>query len=318
MARFLPGGLWHRLLRRLYDVYHQWFFRHFFVPIWIGVPPVLFGMAYPNAVLATAAAAVWAALWMGIAKAIAYVVDSRELTLGWLTGMAQALDNVVAAKEDRMANHVQNASTLAPETFWLQIPQPKIQIEEIVRGLSVFFAYVQTSERKVPVHVFLARVRDQALAELVVRFPKERNFSLAPLKDDHSTLVTALRNKRIVVVESIVDELKKSASERRYVSLGGIDSGSLICYPITYGTPSEVHYLLCIRSNTERHFRQIREQIYIDTLERFALQIRLEHSLRLMQEVLSAPKNNLGTHQGDVRDQRTTWPDGNEGGRSAI
>ena len=98
--------------------------------------------------------------------------------------------------------------------------------------------------------------------------------------------MTALRTRRIVVIESIRDELRKG-EKASYVDTGVAQdaSGSIICYPVITAA-NEVPFVISIHCDEEGYFKKASAEVYSVTLDRFALRINLEYCLDRLKEKL--------------------------------
>lgn len=227
-------------------------------------------------------------LVLSFAKWIVKNVENRGVNVEGLLSLVAAMDGVVGAKQKRFAGHVGNVGALTKETAFCAITQPEIQISEILRGICDLFNAARTSKRDQLIRVTFAEIEGGKIQSIPIFYPQDEpvTSSIQALNDSSSAILTAVRTKRMVVIDSIAAELKKGRG-RRFVDTGNADDnvGSLICYPVI--TPTrEVPFVISIHCDEDRYFKNEFAELYEHTLKRFALRLNLEYSLLLIKEEL--------------------------------
>lgn len=306
-------GWYDRVAQYLYRFYQQTWVKNFVGPLLIAAPPGLVTAFYANqafragvtnnlppvaefltenALWVVVVSAFYTPFLLAVARSILHRVDAKSITVNTLLRLNQALDRVVGCKEQRFSNHANRVAQLTKDTAFCTITQPDSQIAELVRGICEFFNAERGDDSTTLIKVILAELRNGQVTKIPVHYPEDEpvRASLDKLNDTRSGILTACKTCEVVVIESIAAELKKPRWERRFANAGndGDNVGSLICYPVTYG--SDVPFVISIHCERDGHFKDSKKKVYEHTLERFALRIRLEYSLLLMKEALCEPK----------------------------
>jgi len=248
---------------------------------------VLFSMIYPSLILI-------------FAKIVLSRAHARKMTDDWLHHLNVALDRVVGCKNVRFTDHVLSMDDLTRENAFCTITQPETQIAELVRGICEFFNAIRAEDKNVNdrsrlIRVTLCLIIDGNVESILISYPEDEATippqSVALLNDPSSCIQTSIRERDIVVIQSIESELKKAAEYRRFVDIGveGDNYGSLICYPVIYRATGDIPYVVTIHCDEDGYFREKKSELYKFSLDRFSLRVRLEHNLLLMKETLCEP-----------------------------
>ena len=251
--------------------------------------PDLAGLLQRYDVLFYLAAGAYSALLIAFAKAIAKRVESRSLDLAGVLTLEAAIDNVVGCKLERFEKHANGGAKITRDNVFATITQPSLQIAEITRGVAEYFnACRPAKKRQHLIRVLLAEIQNGKISEFVVSFPKDEPVRLtrAELNRSNSAIMTAVRSRRIVVIDSIEKELRKGRNAC-YVPGGNTDdaTGSIICYPVMGAARLPV-FVISIHCEEDRYFSRSKADLYAHVLSRFALRLNLEYNLLQLKERL--------------------------------
>lgn len=307
-------GLIDRLALNCHNLYHRVWIKLLIGPIVLAIPPILITTYYgvsdfksqvtnytPNlakalndyVVIGVLIAALYPTLILALARFVLQRVDSNALTAFWLTRLNAALDRVVGCKAIRFEEHATSNKLHSREDAFCLVTQPEIQIGELVRGICEFFNAVRPANEDKLIRVILAVVENGKIIKIAFQFPEDEfvRTPLHVLNDPKSTIQTALRNGEIVVIPSIVAEMKKPRDRQRYASGGNSldDVGSLICYPVICSNTREIPFVVSIHCDEDGYFNEEKRCVYQHTLDRFGLRMQLEYSLMRLKERVCEP-----------------------------
>ena len=298
----------------LHGQYRKWWIKFIVGPFLLATPPAVVSAYYgntefrtqltswysgasvlsDNVVIVVLGMALYPTVVLAGARFVLHYADANALTAFWLTRLNAALDRVVGCKASRFEdNALENGEqVIAPQTAFCTITQPQKQIGELARGICEFFNAIAPGNEDHLIRVVLVAVEDGKITNIPFHFPEDERVRATRevLNDPKSTIQTSLREKEIVVIQSIAAEMKKPKQERRYVSSGNSsdDVGSLICFPVPYGNAGEIPFVISVHCDNDGYFREAKRGIYQHTLERFGLRMQLEYSLLLMKERVCA------------------------------
>lgn len=304
------GGKRIRFCNWVFRIYKYWSVQYLIAPILLTIPPLIatkfeqdpeikaFVASWSPAtaefltshhIVLLVFGSIYSLFVLGFAKWVVKNVEGRGVSVEGLLGLVGALDSVVGAKQKRFAAHAASRNGLSKETAFCEVTQPQAQISEIVRGICDLFNAARTSKRDQLIRVTLATIEGGKIVEIPIFYPQDEpvNSSIQLLNDPSSAILTAHRNKKILVIESITSELKKHKG-RRFVDTGNPDDnmGSLICFPVVYPPTREIPFVISIHCDEDRYFKADFSELYQHTLQRFALRLNLEYSLLLIKEEL--------------------------------
>ena len=229
----------------------------------------------------------WAVLAFG--KSVSKRVESRSLDIAGLLTLLASIDQVVGSKLDRFRKHVNNVASLKAETAFDAITQPRLQISELTRGIADFFNASRPGKGNRLIRVVLVEMSDRRIKGIAVYFPMDEpvKATIDDLSKPNSTIMTAFKSRRIVVIESIKKELKKR-SGASYVDAGNEqdNNGSLICFPVVIPQSKNVPYVVSVHCDEDGYFKKAMSELYEHSLARFALRLNLEHGLLELKEKL--------------------------------
>jgi hypothetical protein len=235
------------------------------------------------------------ALILAVARGVIRRANSNVMTVDWFYPLNAALDRVVGFKERRFSDCVAKADNFAKETAFCNLTQPVTQIGELVYAICEFFNAAREeddtpNERGRLIRVLLAEISDGQVICVPVNYPeddpKPGSQAINALNSPYSTIQTAIRQRRMVIVSSITSELKKPSDSRIIVETGNRDdtTGSLICYPVFYN--DKAVFVISVHCDEDGYFSNEKYDLYEHSLDRFGLRLRLEYSLLLMKEAL--------------------------------
>jgi len=310
----VPKGSSHpynRFCRWLFERYKSPWVQYMVAPVVIGLLPLFITTFYGNqafksvivkympaiatvltnqVLLAIAFAFFYPAILLAFAKSVVKRVDSRGLRVDGLLALVASIDEVVGCKGTRFAERAKNPGNLTKENAFCTITQPRTQIAEIVRAICSLFNALRTSKNHNLIKVTLAVIENGQIAEIPIHYPQDEPVLAAKdaLNNRSSTILTAYRSRKIVVIDSIGNELQRPARKRRFVDAGSAEDnvGSLICYPVIHSETRSIPYVISIHCDEDKYFKSIFSDLYEHSLQRFALRLNLEHSLYLLKEKL--------------------------------
>ncbi|MBX9798091.1 MAG: hypothetical protein K2Y13_01405 [Burkholderiaceae bacterium] len=244
-------------------------------------------------------AGTWVFLLLGLYNMVLNFV--REQPDGWSNAPAillRSLDNIVGSKEQRFSRYLSHISTGSmksdPAQVFSYITQPSQQLNEII--LSMYLAMDSLLKEMLPSTKYVLKANlstidpEQNIKNIHFHYPSNLpvRSSMTHLNNPSSAIRTAVRNKRIVIIESIQMENVKPRS--RFVVTDEArrsEDGSLICYPVIYDPLNMVVFVISIYVDHPGTFKQKFAASYEEFLKPFALRIKLEYSLLALKEMTS-------------------------------
>lgn len=258
--------------------------------------PVLGAMLDHHVIVGVLLAGIWAFLMLAIYR-ISYTL-AQERPNGWADApgiLLRALDNVVGAKEQRFSNHLKSLATsnspAASASVFNFITQPGQQLNELILGLYSTIDSLLREQRtgKYVLKVNLAALdQNQDIKAIHFHYPSNHpvRSNLAVLNSQNSAIKTAVRTRKIVVLESILVE--SARAKPRFVVTDesrAEEDGSLICYPVFYEPLGAVVFVISIHVDQPGTFKPRYAASYVELLKPFALRIKLEYALLALKEL---------------------------------
>ncbi|MCZ4304761.1 hypothetical protein O4G98_08440 [Zoogloeaceae bacterium G21618-S1] len=237
---------------------------------------------------------IFAALW------VALLTLAKNVLSGWLKRepdgweqapqiLLSALDTIVGHKEQRFAKRLQQAThksaqgkPLTPAEVFRSITQPTAQFCRI--GEAIWWTFdllTRTSQERKDLRVQLGVVHQDKLKKFLCSYPSHLpvKSSLEELSHPSSSIMSAARSGRLVIVESTADEVSKADPQFRATrSLGPEDEGSLLCYPVEMPTKGVVIVISIFYPEDNTFVERYRAK-YDGVLSKFDLRVRLEYAL---------------------------------------
>lgn len=236
---------------------------------------------------------IYPTLLMAFARFVKHRVNSNGINQDVLLSLIAILDRIVGCKARRFGDYLKTlnrqpqSGNIGP-TFET-ITQPATQIAEITRGVcELFNVLLAEAKPRTLIKVVLARVEDNKVVDMPIFFPEDEpvRTRVEILNQPESTIMTAVRTKKIVIVESTLKESQKK-SGKRYVASEDDDTdfdGSLICFPIRHDLTNSIPFVLSIHSDEAGVFNKEHAELYKHLLGRFENRISLEYSLMKIKE----------------------------------
>lgn len=235
-------------------------------------------------------AAIYPTIVLKVAQMIAKRADSNGLSVDGLLALLASLDAIVGCKEARFAKQAASTAPLTKEEAFCKVTNPDTQIAEIVREVCNLFNATRTDKKKNLIRVTLAVIKDDKITEIPIYYPADEpvRSPIESLNKPCSAIQTAIKSKKLVVIEDIRKELQRPHKKRRFIDTGNeVDNaGSIICYPIIYSKTGKIPFVISVHCNDAGYFKNDFKDLYEHSLQRFALRLSLEYSLLQIKEKL--------------------------------
>jgi hypothetical protein len=264
--------------------------------------PLVSSILDHHVVVGTLLAGAWAFVLLGLLKWLANI--TQEQPEGWHDASSRllvALDNIVGAKEQRFSRHLLSSIKSGVQAdsgaVFQAITQPTQQLNELVHGIYSCIDSLLRSQLtgKYVLKVNLAAVDSNGnVSNIFFHYPSNHpvRSKLDDLNKPNSTIKNAIRTRKIVVLESILLESRKSKA--RFVvsddSRAGED-GSLFCYPIVYDALASVVFVVSGHVDRPGVFKSKFASSYGELLKPFALRMKLEYALMALKEATNGQGN---------------------------
>lgn len=301
-----------RASKWLVDIYSShWIIRYVVSPVFLAIPPTVIMAFYSNTILKTwvatehtwlnlmltnyvwlfiLIAAIYPTIILNLAKAVSKQANSNGLSVDGLLTLLASLDAIVGCKDARFAKQASAADQIPKEEAFCKITSPEIQISEIVREVCNLFNATRTDKKKSLIRVTLAVITDGKITDIPIYYPADEpvRSAIESLNKPSSAIQTAIKTKKLVVIDDIGKELQRPKSKRRFVDTGNeVDNlGSIICYPVLYNKTGKIPYVISVHCNDAGYFKSDFRELYEHSLQRFALRLSLEYSLLQIKEKL--------------------------------
>lgn len=198
--------------------------------------------------------AIFPGLCLLIGKEIHKRAHNNGLNIKGLTHLIKYLDEIVAYKNNRFAEHLRNKSSLSQENVFQTITNPMYQISEIIKNLGQFFNSTREENSEHLIRVVLAVINDEGnIKSIPVFFPSDEPISadFSFLNSPQSAIRAAVKNKDTVLITDISKELSKAKKLRKFAESPNLDDnhGSIICFPVicTYTGKGDLRNLNSLR-----------------------------------------------------------------------
>jgi hypothetical protein len=183
-------------------------------------------------------------------------------------------------------------SAASPDTLeMLTAADPGEQIRCLVEG--IYHAFQGGVKRPDELKVTLARMVADRIDEFECFLPQKAGprTSALELRVPECTFSIAAEQRRLIIIPDIKKELSKPKKKRRFAAGkdGGLNSGSMICYPIFHHELATVPYVIGVKYSEPNHFTSDSERRYEFILSQFAERICLEFSLRKLSQARQNP-----------------------------
>lgn len=242
---------------------------------------------------------VLAMLWAWLCDKTRRAVASRlnDTPSGWENAapiLLNLLGSVVGSKEQRFQAALIAANQkdpIDPGEIFNEITKPELQMREIMQNVYLAFDNLlrQNGRPRKKLKVNLALIKDGNVVKIMYHYPNDCPVlsPMSALNNPRSAIKTAVKKKRIEVVESMLDAGENPKGNFIVTDQARPDEdGSLICYPVTYKPISDVAFVISVCYLERGTFRNRFVNSYTEILEPFALRLRLEFSLLGLKEMI--------------------------------
>lgn len=228
----------------------------------------------------------------GLSSIISKHADENliEIPANTLNILLSGIDNVVGLKETRFRKFLTEVVPKikdSRESIFSEITQPRIQIAELIRGICELFNALHPKAKHKLIRVILAELVDGKVHQIPVFYPSDEppSVDIKTLNKPNSTILTSVKRKKIVIVESIRKEITKPPKQRRYIPAveGQPEKGSIICFPILC-QQNQIPFVVSIHCDQDGLFKENSLEYYEFLLARFALRLKLEYWLIRIKE----------------------------------
>lgn len=237
----------------------------------------------------------WAWFWHHIIRLTVKWLKSGPS--GWDNAapiMLQALGSVVGSKSARFLKALEEelkSQTHDASRVFETISQPEKQISELMLNLYLVFESLLKYEGqpRAQLKVNLAVIKDNKVVSIKYHYPHDHpvRSTIDSLNNPRSGIQTAIREKNLVVIESIRDEGEKHDGEFFITDNSRQEEdGSLLCYPVDLRPLAEVVFVMSVCYHERASFKKRFKQSYKEILDPFALRLRLEYSLLGLKELI--------------------------------
>ena len=243
---------------------------------------------------------IYPTLLIAFARFVMQRVNSSGINQNTLLSLIAVLDRVVGCKARRFGEYVA-ARSLKKETTdespFKIITQPELQIAEITRGVWELFNTLRAEANpRTLIKVVLVVIQGNKVVDTSVYFPEDEpvRVDIKVLNQPNSAIMTTLRTKKMVLIESTKKELQKKRN-RRYVASKEDNEDtdcSLICFPIRHEATKSIPFILSIHSDDAGVFKKENSELYEHLLGRFEIRIGLEYSLMKIKEEVTNREHN--------------------------
>lgn len=245
-------------------------------------------------------------MWLLLATLWAWLCDKiRRIVASWLNDAPSGWENaapillsllgsVVGSKEQRFQTALitaHNKDLIDPGEIFNEITQPELQMREIMQNVYLAFDSLlrKHGQARTKLKVNLAVIKDGEVLRIMYHYPNDCPVvsPMSALNNPRSAIKSAVRKKRIEVVESMLDAGENPNGNFIVTDQARTnEDGSLICYPVTYKPISDVAFVISVCYLERGTFRNRFARSYTEVLEPFALRLRLEFSLLGLKEMM--------------------------------
>lgn len=252
--------------------------------------PTVAGYLDEYVLLVMISAFIYPTLLIAAARFVLHRVSSNGVDRDTLLSLMAVLDRIVGCKAKRFGEYAagKKSSKVGQNPFEV-ITQPLSQIMEITRGVcELFNVLLSEAKPRTLIKVVLAETQGNKIVEIPVYFPEDEpvRVDMKVLNQPESAMMTALRTRKMVIIESTKKELQKRQN-RRYIAGEEDDKDadcSLICFPIRHEWTKSTPFILSIHSDIAGAFKYENSELYEHLLGRFERRISLEYSLMKIKE----------------------------------
>lgn len=305
-------------IEKLADIVGTWWIKHIIIPVITVIPFAVInfqikassgkdGAAPPNAsfwsdlpgyaseypYMAIIISAVYLIFVNAIVNKLVEFKSVREEEGGVsqkeLLKLFEVLEVIVAQKSRRFGNAssellAANGRASTPAEVFKAITQPNEQIALLIYGLYAFFDAID--KKGVSFKVTIVKIENGKPVDWLFHYPEDPppSTEMVRLQSKESSISSCLAKKKILVVDSISDELSK-AGGRRYIARisGESEEGSLLCYPVAHRYTNDIPYVITVVADQDGYFSSDKAKLYEWVFKHFAVRICLEQSLLVIK-----------------------------------
>jgi hypothetical protein len=208
--------------------------------------------------------------------------------------MLLGIGSVVGSKSARFLKALEEelkSPTHDASRVFETISQPERQISELMQNLYLVFESLlkQEGQPRAQLKVNLAVIKDSQVVSIRYHYPYDHpvRSTIENLNNPRSGIQTAIRDKNLVIIESIRDDGEKDDGEFFITDISRQEEdGSLLCYPVDLRPLAEVAFVISVCYYERASFKKRFRQSYKEILDPFALRLRLEYSLLGLKEII--------------------------------
>jgi hypothetical protein len=195
----------------------------------------------------------------------------------------ESIEHVVGSKVDRFEAAVRqfHNGAVDPGKVFLQITKPDQQIALLGEALFSFFSHVSQSD--VDLKLSIVELKDGKPIDWFYHTPKANppRSSMSVLQRRESAVCRAASQKRMIVVENLQQELRKSRSDRCYAAdqNGDVANGSLVSYPLLLGKSGTVPIVITVVADQVGYFQSAKKSYYDWIFKHFTVRMQMEWRL---------------------------------------
>jgi hypothetical protein len=223
-----------------------------------------------------------------------------ELTAKEYGFVLHSVDNAAGQKMTRFGTAAERICRAEPDLaaadIFQTITQPAAQRVALVDGIYQIFRLDAESAEPGSgdlISVKLAVMRGGLFERFETWLPGDHapNSNALQLRRPECAMTVAAQTREGLVIEDIAAELAKF-TQRRFTqgAPGSSDQGSLIAFPVVHHPTNAVPYVVAVRSENQRHFKENQMARYRRLLRPFLIRMSIEHSLSLLKEYHARPR----------------------------
>jgi len=232
----------------------------------------------------------WVPILYFIGKFLDYFLG-KKINFEWLIASLEALDLPVKSKKSRFGeyttiNFLKNYSTSSNCDIFQEIMKPQKQFERLIMGLYQIFRSICNSDVKIVIFEYKKASR-KSLLFYFIRWPEDHPLSKPEeLLQENSCVISSIKKEKLIVIEDIEKELRKSENQRNFVlTSSGRNQGSILCFPVKDIYLRQINTVLVISIYSENPYslQNSKKEGYKEILQRFADRILIEYYLWLIR-----------------------------------
>lgn len=298
---------------RLHAFFEHWLVKYVVLPIFVIIPTTFALMLLTNAklfeglkniigpslskyvvdthfILVVVIYIIWklGGVFLGLLKHCSE--PDSELIRDDILVILDSINIVVSAKRDRFLEEakISYKEKWSPQRTFQAITKPEQQISLLIHAIKSVFEIIL--KNNVSFRIGLMTVSNEELVEWFAFAPIEHPPTTGPdtLSAPSSTIMRALKTRRMIIVPDVAKELqKKNKKERNFVkgNFREKDNGAILALPIHCPNTQKPIYVLSIFGDQSFCLDEKSHELYTWILDQFISRLLLEHQLMLMKEV---------------------------------